>query len=108
MLSSLRIPELGAAVPRSLALVLVGRHPPRYLAICVASSSLSDMLTPPCSKCCFGSYTLAVPFDTGGLFFAFWFPVPKHDLTSNQIDMALVMRCMLKALYHDILWIQKL
>lgn len=51
MLSSLQIPELGSDMPRSLALVLVGGHPPQYLASCVTSSSLTDMLTPPCSKC---------------------------------------------------------
>lgn len=67
-LSFLQLPELGSVVPRSLALVLADGHPPWYLTGCVASSSLSDLLTPLCSKCCFSSYTLAVPLVQEGSF----------------------------------------
>lgn len=55
------------------------------------------------SERCFSSYTQAVSVSTREPL-CLWFPSPKHDLTSDQNSMALVMWCIRKSLYHDILW----
>lgn len=40
--------------------------------------------------------------------FCLWFPILKHDSTSDQIRLALLMWCTLKSLHPDFLWILKL